>query len=88
MIEISISFFVVNFKFFYFSYLKYLLKILQFQFPFNFFIQTSHFTSKNFKFSKQMNCSIKLPYPKHINFFFILNLVPILFKRSQYSYFP
>ena len=50
---ISISFlFWVNFKFYYFSDLKYLLKIPQFQFSFNFPIQTSHFTQKKFKFSK------------------------------------
>jgi len=48
----SSLFFWVNFNFYCFNYLKYLLKISQFQFPFNILNKTCHFSWKNFKFSK------------------------------------
>jgi len=55
--------FLVNFIFYYISYLKYLLEISQFQFPFNFLVQLTHFISRISNLSKKwitlLHCLIK-----------------------------
>lgn len=63
-ISISSSF-LMNFKFHYINYLKYLLKNCKFQFSFNFFIQTTHFTPRNSSLKNLIKPHYKL-YQKDI----------------------